>query len=176
MFTPWKSLAVGLLVASSAQAGDLFKLAHNGKANDHRASYGGYGYCPNPWRCYPGLNLGIGLPYPVPEYAYAPPPSLSLSPPVYYYTTPPYPAPGGLNVVTYSTPNGAATYSVTQPAGGADVVPPPNGAAAPPGTPERVLPPPRPVPMWAPGHFHMAPLDELRAALPDRAAIRIEKR
>ena len=64
MFTPWKSsaavLVAGLLAASSANAGDQFRMAHFANGPYRQTSYGGHGYCPNPWRCYPGLNLGIG--------------------------------------------------------------------------------------------------------------------
>jgi hypothetical protein len=178
MLTPWKAAAVaitaGLLAASSASAGDLFRMAHGGYGPYQRASWGGRGYCPNPWRCYPGLNLGIGLPWPVPDYANAPPPELSINaPPVYQYTTPNYPAPGALNVTTYSTPNGAATYSVTQP------VPAPSSpeVVVPPVPHDGAPPPPKGNPTMAPGHFHIAPLQQLRVSLParaeDRATIRI---
>ncbi len=147
--------AAGLVAASPARAGDVFKLALNREATAptqglllhgdadtvavrgyayHRAyyrpTYRGYANYRYPYRYYPSVSLsfgyGYGYGYAAPSYYYAPAP-IYVAPPVYYYTTPSYYyAPMSLGVQTYSLPAGNVTYSVMRP-----------GATA----PEQVMPP-----------------------------------
>lgn len=203
----WKSLAAaalvaGLCAATSARADNLIKMAVLPAKGDapaqtlglkgdadtlavgwrggyYRRGYyrGGYGYYRYPYRYWPRYSFSIGFGYVPPAYYYAPPVYYYSPPPVYIYSTPAYPSPISLGVETYSSPGGAATYSVTRPGAGApeQVQPPlPRDGSAPgtfpyDGGPDNPVPMPQADRPGAP-RIRMVPLDELRVSLPAQPA------
>jgi hypothetical protein len=164
--------AAALLVGPSARANDLFHMAPPAQADTLTVGFHGHFRGDNFRQCPfdPRYNPSFGFGFPPPAFFYAPPTFFFPAPPVYTYTTP-----GGLGVTTYSLPAGNVTYSVTRPpAPGAEQLPPPlprDETFPYDGGPANPVPRPRaePGPTSPPRYFHLAPLDDIRVSLPDKA-------